>query len=129
MSEEDETKALEACKVAVALGIDVNAVDTMGMTALHGAAFQGSNRIIQFLVEKGANMDAKDITGQTPLHKAMNIKPSGIYDKDGKFTAAGVHKNLIPLWSPEGSADLLLKLGADPVNPSMTQRPQNGGVR
>ena len=35
--------------------MDVNAVNSMGLTALHGAANRGSDDIIQFLVDKGAN--------------------------------------------------------------------------
>jgi len=113
--EEEERKALEAVKVAIEMGNDVNAKDTLGLTALHGAAFFGSNLIIPYLVEKGADLNAKDISGQTPLHKALNIKPTGTYDKNGKFTPTPVHRALIPEWVPPGTADLLLKLGATPV--------------
>jgi uncharacterized protein len=118
--EEEEQKALEAVKVAIEMGNDVNAKDTLGLTALHGAAFFGSNRIIQYLVEKGADLNAKDISGQTPLDKALNIKPTGTYDKNGKFTATPVHRALIPEWVPRGTADLLLKMGATPVEVAPT---------
>ena len=112
-TEELETRALEAVKLAVELGVDVNATDTLGMTALHGAAFHGSERIIQFLAEKGAKLDAKDISGQTPLHKAMNIKPPG------QLRGVAWHRSLIALGiAPKSTAELLLKLGATPVNPS-----------
>jgi ankyrin repeat protein len=113
--EEEEKKALEAAKVAIELGNDVNAKDTLGLTALHGAAFFGSNLLIQYLVEKGADLNAKDMSGQTPLHKALNIKPTGTYDNNGKFTPTPVHRALIPEWVPPETADLLLKLGATPV--------------
>jgi ankyrin repeat protein len=112
--EEEEKKALEAMKVAIELGNDVNAKDTLGLTALHGAAFFGSNLMIQYLAEKGADLNAKDMSGQTPLHKALNIKPTGTYDKSGTFTPTPVHRALIPEWVPPGTADLLLKLGATP---------------
>ena len=36
--------------------MDVNAVNSMGLTALHGAANRGSDDIIQFLVDKGAKL-------------------------------------------------------------------------
>jgi ankyrin repeat protein len=119
--EEEEKQALEAVKVAIDLGIDVNAADTLGLTALHGAAFFGSNSIIQYLVEKGANVNAKDLSGQTPLDKALNIKPTGTYDKEGHFTATPVHRALIPEWVPPGTAELLLKLGATPVGDASTR--------
>ena len=102
---------MEAVKLAVELGNDVNAADTaFGLTALHGAAFSGSDRIIQYLAEKGANLDAKDITGHTALHKALNITPPGV-DID----------NLVPKIVRKSTADLLLKLGATPVKVSGTQ--------
>ena len=109
LTEELETRALEAVKLCIELGIDVNAADTLGLTALHGAAFNGSNRIIQYLVEKGANLNAKDISGQTPLDKAMNIKPPG------QERGAAWHRSLIPLGiAPKSTAELLIKLGATP---------------
>jgi ankyrin repeat protein len=119
--EEEEKQALEAVKVAIDLGIDVNASDNLGLTALHGAAFFGSNSIVQYLAEKGANLNAKDITGQTPLQKALNIKPTGTYDEKGIFTPTPVHRALIPEWVPPGTAELLLKLGATPVDSALTR--------
>jgi ankyrin repeat protein len=55
------------------LGLDVNAVNTMGLTALHGAANRGSDDIIRFLVEKGAKLDVKDREGRTPLTWAEGV--------------------------------------------------------
>jgi ankyrin repeat protein len=48
-------------------------VNSMGLTALHGAANRGSNDIIKFLVEKGAKLDAKDKEGRTPLNWAEGV--------------------------------------------------------
>ena len=45
---------LEAVKLCVELGMDVNAVNSMGLTALHGAANRGSDDIIKFLVSTRA---------------------------------------------------------------------------
>ena len=77
-------------------------------------------------MEKGANVNAKDISGQTPLDKALNIKPIGTYDKDGHFTATPVHRALNPEWVPPGTAELLLKLGATPVGDALTSLPDLG---
>jgi hypothetical protein len=38
-----------------------------GATALHGAAVRGVNSVVQFLVDKGANLTAKTRLGWTPL--------------------------------------------------------------
>ena len=62
--------AVEAVKVALALGLDVNAANDRGDTALHGAAARGSNPIVQLLVDRGARLDAKNTRGLTPLNVA-----------------------------------------------------------
>ena len=64
---------LEAVQLCYELGMDVNAVNSMGLTALHGAANRGSDDIIRFLVEKGAKLDVKDKEGRTPLTWAEGV--------------------------------------------------------
>jgi len=64
---------LEAVQLCWELGMDVNAVNSMGLTALHGAANRGSDDIIRFLVEKGAKLDVKDKEGRTPLTWAEGV--------------------------------------------------------
>jgi ankyrin repeat protein len=58
---------IEAVKLAVELGADVNAANQNGDTALHSAAHHGFETVIQFLVSQGARLDAKNKGGQTPL--------------------------------------------------------------
>jgi ankyrin repeat protein len=107
LSADEEKRALEAVQLAVQLGADVNRTDNIsGLTALHGAAFSGSNTIIPFLVEKGAYVDAKDKEGHTPLDIA--------YAAQASVGGAG---NNFPELRWVAAADLLLKLGATPVNP------------
>jgi len=112
---EQEPKVLEMVKYTVELGTDVNAVETdTGLTALHCAAFYGgSERIIQYLVEKGANLNAKTKAGQTALDIASNVAPKG-----------KVERNLVPLAYWKGSVDLLLKLGATPVSDAGQKPPR-----
>jgi ankyrin repeat protein len=57
--------AVEAVKYCVELGIDVNAADNRGYTALHGAAYLGNNDMVNYLVSKGARVDAKSKAGDT----------------------------------------------------------------
>jgi uncharacterized protein len=71
--DEGPDKLLEAVKLAASLGNDVNAVNAMGLTALHGAANRGSNDIIRFLVEKGARLDVADKQGRTALTWAQGV--------------------------------------------------------
>jgi uncharacterized protein len=49
---------VDAAKYCVQLGADVNAADAKGYTALHGAAYIGNHDLIQYLVDKGADVKA-----------------------------------------------------------------------
>ena len=49
-----EPEALEAVKVALDLGGDVNAIDKNGDTAMHGAAYKQFPAVVQLLVDQGA---------------------------------------------------------------------------
>jgi ankyrin repeat protein len=64
---------LEAVKLCLDHGADVNAVNSMGMTAIIGAANRGSNDILELLVEKGASLNVKDKQGRTPLVWAKGV--------------------------------------------------------
>ncbi len=44
-----------------------------GCTALHGAAMMGSNLIVQYLIEQGADINARNELGWTPLMIAAGI--------------------------------------------------------
>ncbi len=48
-----EAGSLEAVKLAEELGADINALDQAGNTALHGAAMQGADTVVQFLINQG----------------------------------------------------------------------------
>jgi ankyrin repeat protein len=64
---------LDAVKLARSLGNDVNAMNDMGVTALHGAANRGSDEIIRFLVEQGATLDVADKQGRTAMTWAKGV--------------------------------------------------------
>lgn len=70
---EGEPALLEAVKLCVELGMDVNAANSMGLTPVMGAANRGSDTIIEYLVSKGAKLDAKDKTGRTPFNWAEGV--------------------------------------------------------
>lgn len=71
--DEGAQQLLEAVKLAHSLGNDVNAVNAMGLRAIHGAANRGSNEIIRFLVEQGASLDVADKQGRTPVTWAQGV--------------------------------------------------------
>ena len=64
---------LEAVTLCHELGMDVNAVNSMGLTAMHGAANRGSDEIIRFLAARGARLGVKDQEGRTPLTWAAGV--------------------------------------------------------
>ena len=74
-----EREALEAVTVLVDLGADVNAVNDLNETPLHGAAYRGANTIVQFLLAKGAKIDVKDVKGRTPLTVADGVPYGGAF--------------------------------------------------
>ena len=69
-------EALAAMKLALeAGGGQVNDVDTDGETALHGAVYRGGNiAAIQFLIERGAKLDARNAKGWIPLTAADGVE-------------------------------------------------------
>ena len=69
---EDESQVLQGVTAALDLGSDINAVTSQGDTALHGAAAEGYNRVIQLLADRGALLSVKNKRGQTPLQVAMS---------------------------------------------------------
>ena len=64
---DEERLALAAVRLAVERGADVNGATETGDTALHAAASHGMNTVVRFLAESGANLDARNRAGQTPL--------------------------------------------------------------
>lgn len=70
---EGEKSLLEAVKLCYELGLDVNAKNSMGLTAAMGAANRGSDAIIEFLVSKGARLDPKDNVGRTAYNWAEGV--------------------------------------------------------
>lgn len=68
-----EEALLEAVNLCISLGGDVNARNTMGLTAVMGAANRGSNGIIQLLVDNGARLDVTDDVGRSPVDWAEGV--------------------------------------------------------
>jgi ankyrin repeat protein len=74
-SDGSETDAIEFLTIGLERGADVNAANDQGNTALHGAAERGSTTVIEFLLAKGARLDARNKQGQTPLDIALGFAP------------------------------------------------------
>jgi ankyrin repeat protein len=86
-----EDDSLEAVKMLLDLGLDVNAIDKQGFTPVHGAAERGANQIVQLLFDHGAKLDVMskpsvrgtnvdneppvNVPGQTPIDAALAADP------------------------------------------------------
>jgi ankyrin repeat protein len=81
-----EEEVIEAMQLALDLGNDINAVDSHGETAMHGAAYKNLPGAVKFLASKGARIDvwnSRNEYGWTPLtiargYRFGNFKPSPV---------------------------------------------------
>ena len=71
-----EVGNIDAVKQHLAAGTDVNARDKDGWTPLHPASYEGHQEIVELLIGKGADVNAKvefgPLQGMTPLDSANN---------------------------------------------------------
>lgn len=79
-----EDESIEAVQLLLELGADINAVDDLGQTAMHGAAFKSWARLVKFLADHGADVhvwNKQNSRKWTPLmiaqgHRPGNFRPS-----------------------------------------------------
>jgi uncharacterized protein len=94
-----EAQMLETVKILLARGVNVNAADDTGQTALHYASLT-MDSVVDFLVKNGANIEATDTRGRTPMTLAQGKGSPG---------RAGAAAQPRP-----STIELLRKLGAKP---------------
>jgi len=68
-----DNEYLEAATLCLDRGADVNAANSQGFTAMHGAANRGFDAMIKLLAERGAKLDVKDKQGRTPMTFAEGV--------------------------------------------------------
>jgi ankyrin repeat protein len=71
-----ERDLMESVKVLVEHGVDVDAFNDNGQTAMHFAA-QVSDDIVRYLAAEGAKIDRRDRQGRTPVDLALGIGARG----------------------------------------------------
>jgi ankyrin repeat protein len=91
-----EEDSLAALALVVEAGVDLDAFNVNGETAVHRAAARGADSIVSYLAERGVRLDTLDRDGRTPLDVALGVAGSG---RDG--ASPPVH---------ESTADLLRTL-------------------
>jgi ankyrin repeat protein len=95
-----QEEAIEAIQLCLAAGAKIDATNAQGQTALFAAAQFGHDKVVEFLIAKGANVNAKDQRGFTPLDAALGLAGgSGGFDGSRR----DVH---------ESTAELLRRHGA-----------------
>lgn len=99
-----DEEALDAVTLLLSLGADVNAVNALGDTPLHGAAWRGTTSIVTLLLAKGANLKARNKLNWSPFTVADGVVVAG-----NLFTA-------------RAAADLLKAAGADPDPPNLDRQ-------
>jgi uncharacterized protein len=71
-----ERDMLQGVKLLVERGVDINAFNDNGQTAMHFAA-QVSDDIVRYLAAHGAKLDPHDKQGRTPIDLALGIGVRG----------------------------------------------------
>ncbi|MES2603616.1 MAG: ankyrin repeat domain-containing protein, partial [Pseudomonadota bacterium] len=84
----------QAMAVLLKNGAELNAIDSNGRTALHGAAGWGWNEAVSFLIEQGADIKLADRNGLTAMDVALG-KTAG--SAAGRGTSGNVHKDTAEL--------------------------------
>jgi uncharacterized protein len=85
---------LDTVKYCIELGNDVNAADYENETALHGAVYLGSPAVAEYLIDKGAKLDVKNVRDWTPLTMAKGAQYTEFY-KEQPEVAAVLRKAMI----------------------------------
>ena len=105
-----EDEAIEMGRFLLELGAEINHVDQNGETAMHGAAYKASPKIMEFLDENGADIavwNKKNKYNWTPLLITQGFRPG----------------NFRPIqYSEEAMAKIMLSHG---VQPSKSPPPPN----
>lgn len=74
----EESEVLEAARLLLERGVDINVVDANGETAMHGAALKNLPKVVQFLADHGARIEVwnrPNTFGSTPLQLARGYRP------------------------------------------------------
>ena len=88
----EERRSLEAARIAVEMGVDVNGVDAAGDTALHDAARQRFGSVIEYLAGQGADLGIRNKRKLTPLGAAIAENPEGGEQERRRATIALLRK-------------------------------------
>ena len=111
--------AIETIALMLAAGVDVNATDTQGRTAVHGAALWGLTDVVRFLHKSGATLDVEDKRRFTPLEAALGMAGGFGFDSKSSVVREDTAKAIREL----------MGVAPDYVPPARPHPPAPGGGR
>jgi hypothetical protein len=114
-SEEEKRMALDAVKLLVDLGANIHETNAAGQAPIHAAAFTGATAMVQYLADKGADLNAVTGIGETPWSMASGISPNAMNAAFWTY-----HKDTV---------ELLVRLGATPMPPDKIELLKQGELR
>lgn len=74
-----EERVLEGVSLLLDLGNDINTPNASGNAALHAATMAGLDKVVRYLVARGASVNAKNKNGETPLKLANGFEDSALF--------------------------------------------------
>jgi ankyrin repeat protein len=84
-----EESSIEAIKLCLDRGVDINAFNTNGTTAVHSAVQRGAQKVVRYLADHGAKLDMKNKQGRTPLDIAQGVGATAGRGGGGRGRGAG----------------------------------------
>src|SRR4029453_8284147 len=72
-----EEDSLAALTLVANAGVDLDAFNMNGDTAIHRAAARGADSIVTYLAQRGVRLDTLDRRGRTPLDVALGVGGGG----------------------------------------------------
>ncbi len=126
-------RQMQVAEALLENGANVNGLGPVGRTALHCIAPRLDVEMLRWLLERGANPDARDLDGATPLHHAAFFPaPADIFE--GRDVESALHPllestsdinavnnigqtplHIAALWADPWLIKALLDAGADPL--------------
>lgn len=73
-----ESNSTKLINRLIELGAPINKTDIYGWSPLHTAAYHGNQSVVELLIQKGLNKDARSIDGKTPYNLANEEKKTDV---------------------------------------------------